>query len=303
MTLSNSVPTIVVAFNAAMEDAAIVALHSLFKNGNLQQPSQVVAFVDEDVNKERFKEFPITVREVDMEDKGYAPIRQQHDADFMRGASLALRAYDTLYDEGFDRVVWLDVDVMVLGSVDELLRFNLGETPIAACKDYQGDMLTVLRNDPDLVYKSGDLFGNIYFNTGIMAIDLQKFYTHPKIHEVGLVGLYNELGHNFAFMDQCLFNVLVDYPTVLPQKFNWFPDWNVGIKDNREEIQSKHISNQDVRVVHFVGHLKPWVKEEAVWWLREQQRIGTYVGLVEEIADKLTPSFVETVKTNGADYV
>lgn len=293
MTNRNT-PVIVMAFNAAVQDAAVVMIHSLFKNGQLKDPYELHVFVDADVNKELFSEFDrVILRDVNMEDAGYETKKEGVlDADFMRGCSLSVYALDTLWRDGYDRAVWLDVDMFVLGEVDSLLRYDLGDFTFAACKDYHGDWNTVYAYDADRVFKEPAVNGDIYFNGGVFALDLRRFYRKCGLGEGGLYQVYLDEGSEFVYMDQCLFNRLVTRPLVLPKRYNMFIDWYAGWRVHREKKFTAHCT-APVSIVHFVGPFKPWIvaPENYSRLHRLQHRIGSYCDLVEEVSHLVSEEF------------
>lgn len=286
------------AFNAAMEDAAIMAIFTLLKYGDIPNDVDILAFVDDDVLVKRFEGFSrLTVRKAKTTFTAQ-PLTAYHDADFMRGCSLSANSLDALYAEGYTRVLWLDVDIFIRKSIRKLLEVDLGEYCFGACKDFHGDMGTLAEHDGDWPYKLSSNFKGYYFNAGIMVFNLQDFYQQYQLKTGGLTRILYENGKTYRFMDQCLFNSLIEEFYTLPQKYNWFPDWYTVQRDNPTESHRNHVLNDDVAIVHFVGPWKPWKGPIPESPVKYQLRIKEYFRLTRPIHGILSRWWWHNVREN-----
>ena len=138
------------------------------------------------------------------------------------------------------RVLYLDSDIICLGSLSELFKTELSpEQAIAVVEDY-------IMN-PSYLEKIGLSKDSIYFNSGVILIDIQKWielepfdYIMNMIHK-----------NNYNYPDQDALNIIFkDKKKILPTHFNWI-SWNVS----PNELTLK---NKDISLVHFVGEIKPW---------------------------------------------
>ncbi|MGL6312732.1 glycosyltransferase family 8 protein [Vibrio sp. WXL103] len=290
--------TIACAFNKNMQDASIIALYSLFKNGSLPESTEVIAYVDSDVDKSKFNFLDINIRDVNIERETNDPHAHYHDKEFIRGASLAAPAIDDLYREGRDRVVWIDMDIFIRKSVQNLITVDLGEHSFAACRDFHFSMNPQLSIDYDFEYKTKDMFEGYYFNSGIMVFDLQQFYIDHVLPEFEcLTDIIIKSGHEFRFMDQCMFNSLICDFYTLPQKYNWFPDWFLDGRRNKESYDRRHLA-EDAAIIHFVGAYKPWKLKVPEGHVKQQMRIDEYYQLINQISSHLEHAFITQVREN-----
>ena len=121
-----------------------------------------------------------------------------------------------------NKVIYLDVDTLVDGSLEELWNLNISDKCIAAR------------------YEAGD-----YINSGVLLMNLnliRSFKYEDKIKNL----LEN---CKFQFPDQDSLNLIYKmYKTNIPKKFN--------ILGNKEPLNEKEII-----IRHFAGITKPWQGE------------------------------------------
>lgn len=164
-----------------------------------------------------------------------------------------------------DKVLYLDVDIIVRKDLSELFNYNVNNFYLAGVVEYQGDnRLNRLkwrwsrRNDDFYMQKYGaNIYKKSYINSGVIIFNLNKMRKdniEPKLLECA--ESYNHLTH-----DQCVIN-LVCYNKILyiPSIYNSSPQDNYG-------------SNQVI--VHYLGKNKPWSSPESkdadLWWKYAQK--------------------------------
>jgi lipopolysaccharide biosynthesis glycosyltransferase len=131
-----------------------------------------------------------------------------------------------------DRVLYLDIDLLVRGSLEPLLTWELTH-PVAAVAE---DTRQALK-----------LFGDArvpYYNSGVMLVSLDRW----RAEDIGRVGTELLLAHpEWSHQDQDVINTLfrgrID---PLPTRFNVF--------DGRRLPPDE----ETAAIVHFVGNNKPW---------------------------------------------
>ncbi len=150
----------------------------------------------------------------------------------------------------FDRVLYLDVDVVVNGSIGELYSTDLGDTFLAAVREPNFDRYEQLE-----MSRAAN-----YFNAGMMVINLDK-WRKERIKE-NVIAVVKRKPEAMVFSDQCGINSVVNgrWKQVDP-KFNlvhsyaeedfrgyagMFPD-NVLANARRHPV-----------IIHFSGASKPW---------------------------------------------
>ena len=142
-----------------------------------------------------------------------------------------------------DRVLYMDIDMVVLKNLDVLYY-----------TEFEGNYLVAVPDLPmnhQLNYWGENLLGqfyNSYFNNGLLLMNLKLMRQNRHLEK--LLKFIGENYHYFLYDDQDAFNIYyrgaVKY---FPPTYNWTP-FNYMIKD--EEIA-------DIAVMHFCGpEAKPW---------------------------------------------
>jgi lipopolysaccharide biosynthesis glycosyltransferase len=168
-----------------------------------------------------------------------------------------------------ERLLYLDVDVLCMGSLTELWETNLGGMPLGAVRD--GGSPTVGSKDglpgaPDFI-KPDDP----YFNSGVLLIDVQE-WLHSQITEKSfqyILGIRDEL----RYPDQDALNVAAHR--------RWFAldgKWNYMVNYDGDRRHAR----EDTGIVHFAGRQKPWHEDYPLTGLRSQ-----YISLIETTAGTL----------------
>lgn len=163
-----------------------------------------------------------------------------------------LRLFAPRYlDDSLDKILYLDVDLLVLKNIEELYSIDLKDKLIAAIEDYPiADRCKRLRIPAD--------YG--YFNSGVMLINLTLWRKY-KITEQA----YSILVRNDIILlqhDQDILN-LIAYDKWLRLPFKWnvldifFFDYTPYDKKYYKEIA--HSLKEDTGIMHFAGPLKPWI--------------------------------------------
>jgi hypothetical protein len=145
----------------------------------------------------------------------------------------------------YDRLLYLDSDMFLLsGDPGDLFDVDLGGTPIGAVRDMQ-QWSDPLRHVGE--FAALGLPALPYFNAGLMLIDTRLFLEHDLCGRA--LTLAQDHPQAVWHHDQSLLNgVLRGAFAELSPVWNWqwvgkralFTDW------------------AEVRLVHFVGHGKPW---------------------------------------------
>ncbi|NJL60567.1 MAG: glycosyltransferase family 8 protein [Methylacidiphilales bacterium] len=168
-----------------------------------------------------------------------------------------------------NKILYLDSDLVVNSSVDELFNLDITNYPVAACG---GKAITTKQRL--------QLQGNYYFNSGVMLINLDYW----RREEIGLKAI--EFIRNYPEMikywDQDALNKIIDGNYI-----NLDSRWNslVDAYSNQSQV------NQESVIIHFVGSLKPW----QVWCMDTQKELyWTY--LKKSMWASSTPTFPKNSK-------
>ena len=155
----------------------------------------------------------------------------------------------------YNKMIYLDTDVIVQNNLHELYFTNLQNNTIGAVKDSIGFIL----QDNKLISNYTAIVGNkIYFNAGIMLIDIVKYNRHnckQKLLEL----VFN---NNFILADQDALNKLfTNNNDVHYLDYSWnYPLVQIGKNYNKEPIN----------IIHYISAIKPWDSPNRlysfIWW-------------------------------------
>jgi UDP-glucose/galactose:(glucosyl)LPS alpha-1,2-glucosyl/galactosyltransferase len=141
-----------------------------------------------------------------------------------------------------DKILYLDCDLIVDGSVQSLYDLDISDRVVAACG---GKTVT---NKKRL-----NLSGDYYFNAGVILINL-KMWRDLDIGNQCLQWL-NDYPNVAQFHDQDALNKIIDGNFI-----NIDSKWNSTVDLYKP---SSKITNESV-IIHFIGSLKPW----QLWCIR-----------------------------------
>ncbi|AOA00141.1 universal stress protein UspA [Carnobacterium divergens] len=155
-------------------------------------------------------------------------------------------------DPDVERIIYLDCDMLVMDSIEELWGMDLEEHLLGAVEDagFHHRLETM-----GIPFQSSR-----YFNSGLMVLDLAK-WRQEQISEKVL-----QFAHNFPkklkFHDQDALNaILHDRWTPLHPK--WNAQTYMMLKEKVHPTLLGHLQYREARkspsIIHFCGHEKPWM--------------------------------------------
>ena len=151
----------------------------------------------------------------------------------------------------FDRVLYLDVDVLVNGSIAELYHTDMGDSFLLAVREPNFDRHEQLEMSKDAKY----------FNAGMMVINLDK-WRRERLKE-NVIAIVKRKPESMVFSDQCGINSIVNgrWKEVDP-RFNLVHSY--AADDFARYIHMfpggvlANARNHPV-IIHFSGASKPWL--------------------------------------------
>ncbi len=171
-------------------------------------------------------------------------------------ATLYRLQLDALAPEGIDRVVYLDVDLVVLGDVRELWKAELGDAAVGAIPD---PFVSV----GDYIAAHGVTPGGLgYFNAGVLVLDLDRIRAEGGFAQA--LRFMVEKDPLFADQDALNFQFW--------QRWRRLDGaWNVqaptAISASRGAASEEWRSAASApRAVHFTGGDKPWLPKAYHPW-------------------------------------
>ncbi len=160
----------------------------------------------------------------------------------------------------YDKVLYLDCDLVVMSSLSELIKVDMGECLIGGVVDYPDAELA------DYAEKQG-LDCRSYINSGVLLINCKAF-AEAGIREQAFAKV--QACPDLRYPDQDLINVLCkgricQLPGVwnvqaFKKYANLFPEYK----------EQYALDLEHAKILHYSTHLKPWrwlkVPMGEVWW-------------------------------------
>ncbi|MDR0297278.1 MAG: DUF4422 domain-containing protein [Streptococcaceae bacterium] len=167
--------------------------------------------------------------------------------------------------KNFQKIIIIDVDLLVMKDLAELYEINLQDKIIAAVKDCV--FMGFLNGSPGLpnVLEYATDYMKLenpydYVNTGVMVVDIDKYinlFSYKSIVE-------HIKTHEYLIYDQDMFNAILN-----GKIFFLDPTWNVYTYTNEgvrnaivnsrvEDYKAYEDSRKNPRIIHYAAHPKPW---------------------------------------------
>jgi lipopolysaccharide biosynthesis glycosyltransferase len=151
------------------------------------------------------------------------------------------------FAEDVERVLYLDGDMLVIGSIESLLTMDMGSHLLAAVPIPGSNKPEIFNYDP----KYG------YFNSGVMVLNL-PIWRQVSAKEK-LIAMAHHMGERITDPDQDVLNICF-HAQYIPLDYVWN-----AISPFFKEVNNLAMSRQeivrvvrDARIVHFNGGAKPW---------------------------------------------
>jgi len=174
--------------------------------------------------------------------------------------------------KSIEKVIYLDVDIIVLSDISELWRVPMNGYVVCAVPEPHRQACDML--DPGIMKGVGLAPSSAYFNAGVMMIDLVKWRRANLLERAcGFVRLYGNLLRSW---DQDILNcLLIKEWGALEEKWNRHVD-QLSKMDERDWDDCRRVGG----CIHFASGIKPWT-----WWASHPAK-GVYFGWVDRTAWK-----------------
>lgn len=146
-----------------------------------------------------------------------------------------------------EKIIYLDVDLIVTDDIKKLFECNLEDYPLGAVYDGYNEENNI---NSKLISNLGCSPFHKYFNAGVLLIDVKKW--NLLNISVNILKLENEIRTKLIFADQDLLNVYFNCNYKMLD-----PSFNVSHKRSRNYYKKGKLVNCVIR--HFVGDKKPWL--------------------------------------------
>ena len=172
-----------------------------------------------------------------------------------KAAYFRLALADILRND-IEKVIYLDVDLLVFDDINKLWQIDLENLPLAAVPDY-GIMASV-RLCKQKKQVIGLPVGEKYFNSGVLIIDVDLWRKYNYSSRVIKLASTAHLPHH----DQDALNkVFMDNWVELPLRWNVIPPvYNLFIKIllNKKFRKKAINARKNIAIMHYAGRYKPW---------------------------------------------
>lgn len=199
----------------------------------------------------------------------------------------------------YDKALYLDSDMVILGDIAELYHTELGDNLVAAAPCEGVNSFEVYK---DYVRLVGGLNPDYYFNAGMLLMNLKAF------REENFYGQFAELLKLYKFtviQDEDYLNVLCqDRVLRLPRCWNKTP------------VGKDILSRDELRIVHFLMTWKPWrytdIPYQEYFWeyaektefyplLKEMLRSTTYATMDKDVGQEASLAALAQSEIDRAD--
>ncbi len=146
----------------------------------------------------------------------------------------------------YDRIVYLDCDLVVLGDISELYHTELGENILGAVVDH---FVSTTKEFRAYAEKAIGVNPDTYFNAGVLLINLEQFRKNNI--EKKFIDLITEHDFDLLDPDQAYLNYLCFRKThILPTGWNKAP--------------AEFICEGNKNIVHYNLYKKPWQYDDVI---------------------------------------
>ena len=174
----------------------------------------------------------------------------------------------------YDKILYLDCDLIVEGDISKLYDIELGNCEVAAVRSEDFRLLSKTKSPIFLEgypynvdnYRTEALGMQVpenYFNSGVLVIDLKK--TRQRINQEQVFEILHR--HNYKYNDQDVLNILFDGRVkVMDCRWNYMT--YIPEQIAKENVNNRKLYEDLYRekpcIIHYTSAEKPWNTETKV---------------------------------------
>ena len=227
-----------------------VMLSSLFRHNN-EEDIHVYILADNvsDDNKEKFKKLHAGITIIELENASFESwVPSLELGEYLSRTTWARLALSDVLPSNVHKILHIDADTIILGSLRELYETDLTGMAAAAVDEYR-----------DARYIGID---GLYFNAGVILFNVD-YFRENRIKDK-CIEFVKSNASIIRFHDQDVLNKVLEGKVLFKhRKFNLTCHRQVISDDLRINADFKEdkeaVYNGDVRIYHFVGKSKPWI--------------------------------------------
>lgn len=181
----------------------------------------------------------------------------------------SIEAYFRLYmvdllPEWIDRILYLDVDIIVNKPIYDYYFMDMKSYDMVACRDFSRVLNEQFSDKRKFLFD--EISGEeafVYFNSGVMLMDMDRL--RRKVKGADYLKIAGELEGRLLAPDQDILNIVHWKDTGLVDEWR-FDFFNACLKGLKPEE-----ANQQASIIHYAGP-KPWmpidinVHAHRIWW-------------------------------------
>jgi len=146
----------------------------------------------------------------------------------------------------YDKVIYLDCDLLVMLDIAELYHEPMNGFPIGAVEDRMNTYRNYVAHVGEYLQKIGLNQEHMYFNSGVLLLDL-KLWREMNVGK-SLLNIAMNRSDQFQYPDQDVLNIYcsTNRYCLLKLRYNWMIS------------RSYLVKSEDDCIFHFVAPFKPW---------------------------------------------
>lgn len=147
-----------------------------------------------------------------------------------------------------DKVIYLDVDILVKKSIVSLWQTDISKVSLGVIKE-----IDMYATSPDYPASIGLTDQHHYFNSGVLVMNLKKMRKEQSVFK--LLETTKQYSSKLRYGDQDILNMVFKDDILLCDYSYNFTNWR---------LMYPEISDQEPAIIHFSGSkwTKPWMKKE-----------------------------------------
>ncbi len=182
--------------------------------------------------------------------------------------------------DDIERVLYLDTDTIVIGSLSELYATDFENCFFAACPDLSNNNLQDYQKELFNDRMRGQAF--VYVNSGVLLMNIRKITEELVLDD--FTSLAVSLNEKYQVFDQDLINYMFagKIKFLDGQKYNHFA--RIGFLNG---IKYHDITQRDTAIIHYTGP-KPWSvtnlrSDVEIFWWEYARQTPFYEELLEQV--------------------
>lgn len=170
--------------------------------------------------------------------------------------------------ENYDKCIYIDVDTVIKGSLEELYTINLAGYYVAGVKNVFADTLPGSEDYKSRCIELGIDSLETYVNAGVLLMNLEEL-RKDKIQEKWLVSASEK---EYLYNDQDIINsVCYGKIKLIDYKYNVFPDYCRDLSLTFKLLSQDYSkAAKSPVIIHYVSKEKPWISKyffmADLWW-------------------------------------